>query len=62
MQAILLSLAKKYINLCHYNYSKGADFINILNFVLNNKEYSENLTTRSTYHSNAIERKHTYLC
>lgn len=29
--------------------------MNILDFVLNNKEYLEDLITRSTYHSNAIE-------
>lgn len=27
----------------------------VLDFVLSNKEYSEDLITRSTYHSNAIE-------
>ena len=27
----------------------------ILEFVLNNKDYLEDLITRSTYHSNAIE-------
>ena len=29
--------------------------MNILNFILNNKNYLEDLITRSTYHSNAIE-------
>lgn len=29
--------------------------MNILEFILNNKEYLEDLITRSTYHSNAIE-------
>ena len=29
--------------------------MNILEFILNNKNYSEDLVTRSTYHSNAIE-------
>ena len=29
--------------------------MDILNFILNNKEYLEDLVTRSTYHSNAIE-------
>ena len=29
--------------------------MNILNFILENKEYLEDLITRSTYHSNAIE-------
>ena len=29
--------------------------MNILNFILGNKEYLEDLITRSTYHSNAIE-------
>ena len=29
--------------------------MDILKFILNNKEYSEDLITRSTYHSNAIE-------
>ena len=27
----------------------------ILEFILNNKEYLEDLITRTTYHSNAIE-------
>ena len=27
----------------------------ILEFILNNKDYLEDLITRSTYHSNAIE-------
>ena len=29
--------------------------MNIKEFILNNKEYLEDFTTRSTYHSNAIE-------
>ena len=29
--------------------------MNILNFILENKDYLEDLITRSTYHSNAIE-------
>ena len=29
--------------------------MNTLNFILNNKNYLEDLITRSTYHSNAIE-------
>ena len=31
------------------------NYMNILEFILNNQEYLEDLITRSTYHSNAIE-------
>ena len=34
---------------------KEGKYMTILEFILNNKNYLEDLITRSTYHSNAIE-------
>lgn len=34
---------------------KEETFMRVIEFVLNNKDYLEDLITRSTYHSNAIE-------
>ena len=58
LNSILMSINQgDLVDTLFYNIvnKKEETFMRVIEFVLNNKDYLEDLITRSTYHSNAIE-------